>query len=89
MLPAPPERIGDGSFSVPVRGPQHGYCDRMNSEKVVFGFFVLLAATLNFGYVPGEIGNPLHHNAIELYAAVVVNLILAINHRPGRYLGMS
>ena len=50
----------------------------MNSEKVVFGFFVLLAATLNFGYVTGEIGNPLHHNAIELYAAVVVNLIATV-----------
>ena len=30
----------------------------MNFEKVVFGFFVLLAATLNFGFVTGEIGNP-------------------------------
>ena len=47
----------------------------MNLEKVVFGFFVLLAATLNFGYVTGDIGNPEHHNVIELYAAVVVNII--------------
>ncbi len=50
----------------------------MNLEKVVFGFFVLLAATLNFGYVTGDIGNPEHHNVIELYAAVVVNIIAAI-----------
>lgn len=50
----------------------------MNLEKVVFGFFVLLAATLNFGYVTGDIGNPLHHNVIELYAAVVVNIIATI-----------
>lgn len=50
----------------------------MNSEKVVFGFFVLLAATLNFGYVTGDIGNPLHHNALELYAAVAVNLIATV-----------
>lgn len=50
----------------------------MNLEKVVFGFFVLLAATLNFGYVTGDIGNPEHHNVIELYAAVVVNVIAAI-----------
>ncbi|MDO5534916.1 MAG: DUF6394 family protein [Propionibacteriaceae bacterium] len=50
----------------------------MNLEKVVFGFFVLLAATLNFGYVLGDLGNPDHHNAIELYAAVVVNIIAAI-----------
>lgn len=50
----------------------------MNFEKVVFGFFVLLAATLNFGYVTGDIGNPMHHNALELYAAVVVNVIATV-----------
>ena len=50
----------------------------MDLEKVVFGFFVLLAATLNFGYVTGDIGNPEHHNVIELYAAVVVNIIATI-----------
>ena len=50
----------------------------MNLEKVVFGFFVLLAATLNFGYVTGDIGNPEHHNVIELYAAVLVNIIATI-----------
>ncbi|WP_462419012.1 DUF6394 family protein [Kytococcus sp. Marseille-QA3725] len=50
----------------------------MNFEKVVFGFFVLLAATLNFGYVAGDIGNPAFHNSYELYAAVVVNLVAAI-----------
>ena len=50
----------------------------MNLEKVVFGFFVLLAATLNFGYVTGDIGNPEHHNVLELYAAVVVNIIATI-----------
>lgn len=50
----------------------------MNSEKVVFGFFVLLAATLNFGYVTGDIGDPQHHNALELYAAVAVNLIATV-----------
>ena len=27
----------------------------MNLEKVVFGFFVLLAATLNFGFFIGDI----------------------------------
>ena len=50
----------------------------MNLEKVVFGFFVLLAATLNFGYVTGDIGNPEHHNVLELYAAVIVNIIATI-----------
>ena len=50
----------------------------MNFEKVVFGFFVLLAATLNFGYVTGDIGNPEHHNVLELYAAVIINVIATI-----------
>ena len=50
----------------------------MNLEKVVFGFFVLLSATLNFGYVTGDISDPMHHNAIELYAAVVVNIIATV-----------
>lgn len=47
----------------------------MQSEKVVFGFFVLLALTLNFGFVLGEIDNPAHHHAFELFAALVVSLI--------------
>lgn len=50
----------------------------VNLEKVVFGFFVLLAATLNFGYVLGDIDNPKLHNVYELYAAVVVNIIATI-----------
>jgi len=44
----------------------------MNLEKVVFGFFILLAATLNFGFVYGDISNPEHHDAYELFAVVVV-----------------
>ncbi|MBK7722146.1 MAG: hypothetical protein IPI32_07945 [Austwickia sp.] len=50
----------------------------MNFEKVVFGFFVLLAATLNFGFFYGDIADPRVHNAFELYLAVVVNLIATI-----------
>jgi hypothetical protein len=50
----------------------------MNFEKVVFGFFVLLAATLNFGFVVGEIDNPTQHHAYELYAAIVVSLIATV-----------
>ena len=38
----------------------------MNLEKVVFGFFVLLAATLNFGFFIGDIGDPELHNSYEL-----------------------
>ena len=50
----------------------------MNLEKVVFGFFVLFAATLNFGFFIGDIGDPALHNSYELYAAVVVNLIATV-----------
>ncbi len=50
----------------------------MNLEKVIFGFFIVLAATLNFGFFIGEIDNPAHHHIYELFAAVVVNLIATI-----------
>ena len=50
----------------------------MNLEKVVFGFFVLLAATLNFGFFIGDLGKPELHNINELFAAVVVNLIVTV-----------
>jgi hypothetical protein len=34
----------------------------MNLEKVVFAFFIVLAATLNFGFFIGDIDRPeLHH----------------------------
>ena len=50
----------------------------MNREKVVFGFFVVLAATLNFGFFIGDLNNPALHNKYELFAAVVVNLIATV-----------
>jgi hypothetical protein len=50
----------------------------MNLEKVVFGFFIILAMTLNFGFVIGEIDNPVHHDAYELFAAIVVNLVATV-----------
>lgn len=50
----------------------------MNLEKVVFGFFVLLAATLNFGFVLGDIDDPAQHNVYELFAAIIVSLIATV-----------
>ena len=50
----------------------------MNMGKVVFGFFVLLALTLNFGFFLGDIDNPDHHNVYELFAALVVGLIATV-----------
>jgi hypothetical protein len=50
----------------------------VNFEKVVFGFFIVLALTLNFGFFLGDIDNPDHHDAMELGAALAVSLIATI-----------
>ena len=50
----------------------------VNSEKVVFSFFIVLSLTLNFGFVIGDIENPVHHPVYELFAVIVVNLIATI-----------
>lgn len=50
----------------------------MNSEKVVFGFFIVLALTLNFGFFLGDMTNISHHSVFELYAAIVVSLVATI-----------
>ena len=50
----------------------------MNLEKVVFGFFVLLAATLNFGFFIGDMSNPTLHNSYELFAALTISLIATV-----------
>jgi hypothetical protein len=50
----------------------------MNMEKVVFAFFIVLALTLNVGFVMGDIDNPDHHNAYELFAALVVSFIATV-----------
>ena len=50
----------------------------MNLEKVVFGFFIVLAMTLNFGFFIGDLHRPELHNLWELFAAIVVNLIATV-----------
>ncbi len=50
----------------------------MNFEKVVFGFFITLAATLNFGFWIGDMSNPELHNVYELVAAIVVSAIATV-----------
>ncbi|MBJ8344373.1 DUF6394 family protein [Antrihabitans sp. YC2-6] len=50
----------------------------MNLEKVVFGFFVLLAATLNFGFFIGDMSDPTMHNIYELFAALTISLIATV-----------
>lgn len=50
----------------------------MNLEKVIFAFFIVFAATLNFGFFIGDIDRPELHNIYELFAAIVVNLIATV-----------
>ncbi len=50
----------------------------MNSEKVVFAFFIILSLTLNFGFFIGEVDNPAHHDAWQLFATLVVNAIATV-----------
>ena len=47
----------------------------MNLEKVISGFFIILAMTLNFGFFYGDMTDISHHSKYELFAAIVVNLI--------------
>src|SRR3954462_12039216 len=62
----------------PGEGRRREQEDRVNLEKVVFGFFIVLAATLNLGFFIGDIANPDLHNPYELFAAVVVSLIATV-----------
>ena len=50
----------------------------MNTEKIVFAFFIVLALTLNFGFLMGDVDNPAHHNVYELFAAIIVSFIASI-----------
>ena len=47
----------------------------MNLERVIFGFFIVLALTLNLGFFLGDIDNPDHHGIVELFLVIIVNLI--------------
>lgn len=50
----------------------------MNLQKVISGFFFILAMTLNFGFFYGDAQNLEMHSSYELYAALVVSLIATI-----------
>ena len=56
----------------------------MNLEKVIFGFFIVLAATLNFGFFLGDIDRPELHNVYELFAALFVSLIATVDRKSTR-----
>jgi hypothetical protein len=72
----PPSAACGGSKE--ARHVYHWENPHVNFEKVVFGFFIVLALTLNFGFFVGEIDNPDHHHAMELGAALAVSLIATI-----------
>lgn len=47
----------------------------MNLERVVFGFFIVLALALNIVFVTGDIENPSHHSVWVLTITIFVSLI--------------
>jgi len=50
----------------------------MNLEKVISGFFIIMALTLNFGFFYGDPTVIEQHNRYELFFAIVVNLIATV-----------
>ena len=50
----------------------------MNLEKVIAGFFIILALTMNFGFFYGDPTVLEEHSRYELFAAIIVNLIATI-----------
>ncbi len=50
----------------------------MNLDKVISGFFIILAMTLNFGFFYGDMHSIESHSKYELFAAIVINLIATI-----------
>jgi hypothetical protein len=50
----------------------------MSFEKVAFGFFIILALTLNVAFVSGEIDEPNHHSVWLLFSTIVVNLFATL-----------
>jgi putative Ca2+/H+ antiporter (TMEM165/GDT1 family) len=47
----------------------------MNLDKVISGFFIILAMTLNFGFFYGDMHSPEAHSKYELFAAIIINII--------------
>ncbi len=50
----------------------------MNLDKVISGFFIILAMTLNFGFFFFFMHDMTSHSKYELFAAIVINLIATI-----------
>ncbi|MEA3498412.1 MAG: DUF6394 family protein [Campylobacterota bacterium] len=50
----------------------------MNLDKVVSGFFIILAMTLNFGFFYGSMDSLVGHSKYELFAAIIINIIATV-----------
>ncbi|VAY88156.1 hypothetical protein MNB_ARC-1_1336 [hydrothermal vent metagenome] len=50
----------------------------MNFDKIISGFFIIFAMTLNFGFFYGDLNNLIMHSKYELFAAIIVNIIATI-----------
>jgi len=50
----------------------------MNLDKVIAGFFIILAMTLNFGFFYGDSLDFEMHSKYELFAAIIVNIIATV-----------
>ena len=59
-----------------MRAP--GWLRWVRGSEVVYGSFVLLAASLNFSYFVGDLGEPSLHDVRVLFAALAVNLVATL-----------
>lgn len=50
----------------------------MSFDKILFAFVIVLALTLNVGFVVGDIGRIDHHDVYEFALAIVVSLIATV-----------
>lgn len=50
----------------------------MSTERVLFAFVIVLALTLNVGFVAGNFADIEQHNVYELFAALVVSLVATV-----------
>jgi len=50
----------------------------MNLQKVISGFFFILAMTINFGFFYGDLANSELHSVYELFVALVISLISTV-----------
>jgi Ca2+/H+ antiporter, TMEM165/GDT1 family len=50
----------------------------VSPERVLFAFVIVLALTLNVGFVVGDFADLDQHNVYELFGAIVVSLVATV-----------